>query len=82
MGYCKETINYVEGSITFNVIDRKDSKLVWSGTAKGDIYDPAYINRNIHPAVEAIMEKFPLAPIDSKKKTTGADDVYKGSAAK
>ncbi len=68
MGYCVEVINYVEGAITLNVIDRIESKLIWSGTAKGDIYDPAYINRSIHPAVEAIMEKFPVRSIDNKKK--------------
>jgi hypothetical protein len=76
MGYCKESIQYVEGSITLNVIDRKANKLIWAGTAKGDIYDPAYINRNIHPAVEAIMKKFPVKPIGSKKKNSSHDDVY------
>lgn len=75
MGYCKETIQYVEGSITLNVIDRKANKLIWAGTAKGDIYDPEYINRNIHPAVEAIMKKFPVNPI-GKKKGDKSDDVY------
>lgn len=62
-GYCKEKIGYIEGSITLNVIDRKQNKLVWSGTAKGDIYDPAYINQNIHPAVRSIMRKYPVKPM-------------------
>src|ERR1051326_756825 len=39
-GYCKEIIQYVEGSITLSVIDRKENRLVWTGTAKGNIYDP------------------------------------------
>ena len=84
MGYCSETIQYVEGSITLNVIDRKAGKLAWSGTAKGDIYDPDYIKRNIHPAVEAIMKKFPVKPVQYKKKNSSADDVYlpSNSAAK
>ena len=76
MGYCKETIRYVEGSITLNVIDRKSNKLVWAGTAKGDIYDAAYINRNIHPAVEAIMKKFPVKAIENKGKRSEADEVF------
>jgi hypothetical protein len=75
MGYCEETIKYVEGSITLNVIDRKQSKLIWAGTAKGDIYDSAYIKRSIHPAVEAIMRKFPVKQIEYKKKVQPADDV-------
>lgn len=76
MGYCKEKLQYVEGSITLNVIDRKDGKLVWSGTAKGDIYDPAYVNEDIHPAVKRIMKQFPMKAIDNKKITAGADDVF------
>ena len=58
--YNTQMVNYVEGSITLNVFDRKKNKLVWTGTAKGDIYDPAYINQSIHPAVEAIMRRYPV----------------------
>ncbi len=76
LGYCVEKIEYVEGAITLNVIDRKANKQIWSGTAKGDIYDPAFINRNIHPAVEAIMKKFPTKPVDYNKKAASSDDVY------
>jgi hypothetical protein len=61
--YLKEKIEYVEGSITLNVFDRNKKKLVWSGTARSDIYDPAYINKNIHPAIDGIMKKYPVKPI-------------------
>jgi hypothetical protein len=64
-----EKINYVEGAITLKVFDRKQNKLVWSATAKGDIYDPALINKSIHPAVVNIMKKFPLKPLPKPKKT-------------
>lgn len=73
-GYCypsnyyTEKQEYVEGSIILNVIDRKQNKLVWSGVARGDIYDATYINENIHPAVEAIMKKYPVKPITKKSK--------------
>ena len=73
-GYCKEKLQYVEGSITLNVIDRTQNKLIWAGTAKGDIYDPEYINEDIHPAVKRIMKNFPVKPIDKKNKNT--DDVF------
>lgn len=75
-GHFRETIVYVEGSITLNVIDRKANKLVWAGTAKGDIYDPGYINRNIHPAVEGIMKKFPVRVIDKKAGRTESDELF------
>jgi hypothetical protein len=66
--YYTEKEEYVEGSIKLNVIDRKQNKLVWTGIARGDIYDPAYINENIHPAVEAIMKQYPTKPIAKKSK--------------
>lgn len=65
--HCSQKIEYVEGSITLNVIERKTGKLVWSGVAIGDIYDPAYIKRNIHPAVVAIMKKYPVRPVPVPK---------------
>lgn len=65
-GYCTEKIEYVEGAIILNVIDRVHNKLIWSGSAKGDIYDPKYMNNDIHPAVKRIMKKFPVAPVGSK----------------
>lgn len=68
---------YIEGSITLNVIDRKLNKLVWSGTARGDIYDPAYYDENIHPAVEAIMKKYPVKPITKKTKIKNNESVHK-----
>lgn len=51
---------YVEGAITLNFIDSKTKQLVWTGTAKGDIYDPAYISSNLHPAVHAIIQEYPV----------------------
>jgi hypothetical protein len=62
-GFYTEKIDYLEGSISLEVFDRKTNKLIWTGTAKGDIYDPAYISSNIHPAVCSIMKKYPVKPI-------------------
>ena len=69
---------YIEGSITLNVIDRNQNKMVWSGTARGDIYDPSYFDENIHPAVEAIMKKYPVKPKSKKMKVKKIEnnDVY------
>jgi hypothetical protein len=53
---------YVNGSITLNLIDRKANRLVWSGTAEGDIYDPSQISRDLHPAVHGILDEYPVKP--------------------
>jgi hypothetical protein len=63
--YTRETIEYVEGAITLNVFDRATNKLVWSGTAQKDIYDPAYVKKDIHPAVDKIMSEYPVKPIQN-----------------
>ena len=54
---------YINGSITLNLIDRKANKLVWSGTAEGDIYDPSQISSDLHPAVHNILEQYPVKPL-------------------
>lgn len=54
---------YVNGSITLNFIDRKNNKLVWTGTAEGDIYDPSQISKNLHPAVHNILDQYPVKPL-------------------
>ena len=54
---------YVNGFITLNLIDRKANKLVWSGTAEGDIYDPSQISSDLHPAVHRILDEYPVKPL-------------------
>ncbi|WP_394772576.1 DUF4136 domain-containing protein [Mucilaginibacter sp.] len=54
---------YVNGSITLIFIDRKTKKLVWRGTAEGDIYDPSNINQDLHPAIHRILGEYPVKPL-------------------
>ncbi len=54
------TKTYVKGTITINMYDRKLKKLIWTGSAEGDIYDPKYIQYDVHPAIDRIMKKFPI----------------------
>ena len=54
---------YVNGSITLNLIDKKANKLVWTGTAEGDIYDPSHISHDLHPAVHRILDQYPVNPL-------------------
>lgn len=51
-----QKLEYVNGSITLNFIDKKNSKLVWTGTAEGDIYDPSMVSPDLHPAVHGIID--------------------------
>ena len=67
-GYTTQKVEYVDGAITLNFIDRKQNKLVWSGTAQGDIYDPSVIQYNLHPAVHDILKDYPVKPIEAKRK--------------
>lgn len=54
------TETHMDNSVTLNVVDAKLKKLVWTGTAKADIYDPSVIEHDIHPAIIKLMERFPI----------------------
>lgn len=58
----QQTIDYIKGTITINVIDRKLNRLVWTGSAEGDIYDPQYLQGEIHPAIKGILLQYPVSP--------------------
>ena len=66
--YITQKIEYTQSTITLNVIDRKENKLVWRGTAEGDLYDPSYIEDNLHPAVYDILNNYPVNPIHEHKR--------------
>ncbi len=51
---------YTDGAITLIFIDRKTNKVVWSGTAEGNIYDPSNISKDLHPAVHSIIDEYPV----------------------
>lgn len=57
-----QKIEYVNGAITLNIIERKTNKLIWTGTAEGDIYDPSMISKDLHPSVHRILSKYPVKP--------------------
>lgn len=54
---------YVNGSITLMFIDTKANKMIWSGTAEGDIYDSSNISKDLHPAVHNILDEYPVKPL-------------------
>ena len=53
---------YIKNSITLNVIDRLQQKVVWSGTAAADLYDSAYLKMNLHPVVYDLLNAYPVKP--------------------
>ena len=66
--YTTQKVEYTQSTITLNVIDVKQNKLVWMGTAEGDLYDPSYIESNLHPAVYDILTNYPVNTIREHKK--------------
>lgn len=64
----KET--YLKNSITLNVIDRANQKIVWTGMAKADLYDTTYLQMNLHPVVYDILEQYPVKPYNKHRNKT------------
>lgn len=58
-----ENTTFTQSTITINVFDRASNRLVWTGSAQGDIYDNQYIQNDIHPAVTNILKKYPVKPV-------------------
>lgn len=69
------TKTYVKGTITINAFDRKTQKLVWSGSAEGDIYDPSYIKYAVHPAIDRILKRFPIKSAKGPRRNEGPKDI-------
>jgi hypothetical protein len=65
--YVTERFDYAESTITLNVYDRRLNRLVWTGSAQGDLFDPAYMADNLHPAVFRILKNFPIKPLQREK---------------
>jgi len=57
------TKTYSKGTITINIYDRKLKRLIWTGCAEGDIYDPSYIHFDVHPAIDLIIREFPARKV-------------------
>ncbi|MEQ9289577.1 MAG: DUF4136 domain-containing protein [Cyclobacteriaceae bacterium] len=56
----KEKVTYAHGRARLTVIDRKENKIVWEGTAQGDLYDPKVMYEDLYPAIHKMMKKFPI----------------------
>ncbi|MBX9850596.1 MAG: DUF4136 domain-containing protein [Cytophagaceae bacterium] len=61
-------ISYTKRTINLNFIDRKNKQIVWAGTTVGDIYDPRYSDKYIHPGIHRLMKRYPVKPVVKKIK--------------
>lgn len=54
--------NYTQGTVIFNVFDAKQKKLIWQGTAIGEIdNNPANKEKNIPKVVKETFNKYPIS---------------------
>ena len=60
--------SHINNSVTLNIIDAKQKKLLWTGSVEADIYDPSVIQEDIHPAVIKLMKRFPVMVIKANVK--------------
>jgi Domain of unknown function (DUF4136) len=56
---------HINNTVTLNIVDAKARKLLWTGSVEADIYDPAVIQKDIHPAIIKLMKRFPVKPIEN-----------------
>jgi hypothetical protein len=64
---------YVKGTITINMFDRKQKKLIWTASAEGNIYGPSSLKEDVDPAIRKMMKVFPIK--DNGRKNS-SDDMY------
>jgi hypothetical protein len=62
IGETVERTRFNKSTIIINVFERISGKLIWTGSAKGDVYDSRYMKDAIHPAVIKILDKYPIQP--------------------
>jgi hypothetical protein len=61
--------NYTVGTLICDVYDANEKKLIWEGIAKGTINEnPVNRDVTIPKHVARLMSKYPVPPIDEKKK--------------
>jgi hypothetical protein len=68
-GYRTKTRKYTESMITINVIDRVSNKMIWTGSSENDMYDQAYIEEIVHPALVNILKQYPVKSIEKSSPT-------------
>jgi hypothetical protein len=65
-GYTTQVIDYNEGTLVINVIDRKQHQLIWSGWSVGTVSDEQSLSTQVERDIKRIFRKYPI--IAPKKK--------------
>lgn len=68
-GYTTRTVEYTRGSITLNVMDRKQNRFIYTATVEADLYDPATLQNDLHPAIHTLLENYPISPAVKERKS-------------
>lgn len=61
----QRVVNYTEGTLRFEALDRKQDRLVWEGIAMGVLkrnQTDEQRRQRIHEAVKSVFDKFPIPP--------------------
>lgn len=55
------TVNYVEGTLVIDLVDRRRQKLVWHGWGTTDIFESDVSGDEVDRAVDAVLAQYPPA---------------------
>ncbi|MCW3089800.1 MAG: hypothetical protein JWP81_869 [Ferruginibacter sp.] len=65
LGYRTYNIPFKQGTLTVNMIDAKTNKLIWQGSAQGDVSSKTVSTREMQTDVTSIFKKFNLPKANS-----------------
>ena len=65
MGYRTYNVPFKEGTLTVNMVDPKNNKLIWQGWSTGDITSKNVTSKEAKEDVKSIFKKFELPNINS-----------------
>jgi len=65
LGYHTYNIPFKEGILTVNMVDTKTNKLIWQGSAQGDVSNTTVTTQEMQSDVTSIFKKFNLPKTNS-----------------
>jgi hypothetical protein len=65
MGYHTYNVPFKQGTLTVNMVDAKTNKLIWQGSAQGDVSNSTVTTAEVKTDVTSIFKKFNLPKTNS-----------------
>jgi len=59
-GYNQQQVEYLEGTLLINVIDRRTNELIWRGWSISSIYNEAQVESELPSEIHKIFNKYPI----------------------